>query len=139
LMGSALAIQEKTTLVSNTPTDYATLIRELRETASELRVRQRLQAWSDSIRTLPPHGLKLFKWLLLVLNTEQKTIGVTGYSNRNDAAQELAKIEKNKSPEIDAVLVWVNSIKGLRAAYPNYYADTKQFLDVLDSTLSGNR
>ena len=28
----------------------------------------------------------------------------------------------------DAVLVHVNKIKGLQEAYPNYFADTKEFL-----------
>lgn len=135
LMGSALAIQEKTPLVPNTPTDHAALIAELRDAATELRVRGRLQAWSDSIRALPYQHLRNFKWLLLTLDLTQNTIGVRGYLNRNDASQALTEIEKDKRPEIDAVLVWVNSIKGLRAAYPNYYADTKQFIDVLDATL----
>lgn len=139
LMGSALAIQEKTPLVPNTPLDHASLIAELRQMTIELRVRHRLEGWSNSIQTLPYHHLKNFKWLLLVLDLAQNTVAVTGYLNRNDASQALAQIEKDKRPEIDAVLVWVNSIKGLRAAYPNYYADTKHFLDVLQATLSENR
>jgi len=34
------------------------------------------------------------------------------------------------------VLVSVNSVRQLRVAYPNYYADTKEFLNVLNTALS---
>jgi putative GTP pyrophosphokinase len=67
------------------------------------------------------------------------TISVTGYNDRKYAAEAIAEMEKSKKPEVDAVLVWVNSIRGLRAAYPNYYADTKKFIDELDSALSGKQ
>jgi len=139
LMGSALAIRENTALVPGTPTDHTALIAELRCAAGDLLVRQRLEAWANSIHTLPMRDLKNFKWLLLVLDTNQNSISVTGYIDRNDASKNLTEIEKEKRPEIDAVLVWVNSIKGLRTAYPNYYADTKQFLSILDSMLSDEK
>jgi ppGpp synthetase/RelA/SpoT-type nucleotidyltranferase len=137
LMGSALAIREGTPIVPGTPTDHSALMSELRDTASELRVRQRLEGWSNSLNILPRHGLKNFKWILLILDTAKNNISVAGYANRNDAAKHLADIEKSKRPEIDAVLVWVNFLKGLRTAYPNYYADTRQFLGVLEAVLSG--
>lgn len=139
LMGSALAMREQTPLVPGTPTDRPVLVAELQQIANELRVRQRLGYWANSLRALPRHHIRNFKWLLLVLDTSQNTISVTGYGNRNDASRALTEIEKSKRTEVDAVLVWVNSIRGLRAAYPNYYADTKNFLDVMDSVLSGQQ
>lgn len=75
------------------------------------------------------------KWLLLVLDTQANTVKVRGYTNQREASQEIAKIEQAKHPELDAVLVWVRSVKDLRAAYPNYYADTRDFLGALDSAL----
>jgi len=73
--------------------------------------------------------------LLLVLNTNEHTIRVNGYSNRQQATKIVAEIEQSKRPELDAVLVWVQSINDLRAAYPNYYADTREFIAALDSAL----
>jgi ppGpp synthetase/RelA/SpoT-type nucleotidyltranferase len=139
LMGSALAIREGTALVPNTPGNERDLVSELRNAAEELRVRPRLEGWADAIHTFPRHNMRDFKWILLELNTTAKSIKATGFRDRNVAAQAIAEIEKSKRPEIDAVLVWVNSIKGLRAAYPNYYADTKQFLDALESALTSKR
>jgi hypothetical protein len=72
-----------------------------------------------------------------VVDVAENTINVTGYSDRKQAAEAVAVIEKSQDvSKLDAVLVWVNSIKELRSAYPNYYADTSAFLEVLNTVLS---
>jgi putative GTP pyrophosphokinase len=135
LMGSALALREGTTLVENTPHVEQELISELRASASELRVTHRLRGWADALRTLPRKHIKNFKYLLLVLNTTENTIAVKGFQNRREAGEAIAEMEQSKRTDLDAVLVWVNSIKNLRAAYPNYYADTTAFLEALSVAL----
>jgi RelA/SpoT family protein len=137
LVGSALAIREGTPPVAGTPSDESELIAELRETAYTLKVSERLNGWSEALRTLPRKGItKGFKWLLLVLNVKEKTTNVTGYSDRKAASDAIAEIEKSKNADLDAVLVWVSSIHSLREAYPNYYADTKEFLRALDTAIA---
>lgn len=136
LMGSALAMREGTPLVAGTPVTSNELTKELRDVTRALKVRQKLQAWTDAIKKLPRRDIDGFKWLLLVLNTQQSTIQVTGYARRADAAKALEGIEQSNQEDIDAVLVWVRSISDLRAAYPNYYADTRQFIKALDTALS---
>ena len=83
--------------------------------------------------------MKNSKWLLLALDTSKNTVGVTGFQDRNEASKAIAEIEKSKRTDIDAVLVWVSSIRRLRVAYPNYYADTEKFIDALDSALALER
>jgi hypothetical protein len=135
LMGSALALREGTELVENTPHAEQQLIGELRAAADELRVTHRLRGWADALRTLPRKDIKNFKYLLLVLNTTENTIAVKGFQNRRDASEGIDELELSKRTDLDAVLVWVNSIKNLRAAYPNYYADTTAFLEALTVAL----
>lgn len=135
LMGSALAIREQTQLVENTPNSEVNLIAELRDASLTLMVTQRLQGWANALHTLPRKHIKNFEWLLLALDTTKNTIAVTGYTNREAASKAVAEIEKSKRTDIDAVLVWVNSVRALRAAYPNYYADTTAFLDALKLAL----
>jgi hypothetical protein len=61
---------------------------------------------------------------------------VTGYVDRTKASEAVAAIEKAApAGKLDAVLVWVRSIQDLRRAYPNYYADTTEFLKALDAAL----
>jgi Region found in RelA / SpoT proteins len=136
LMGSALAMREGTPRIAGTPDSQQQLIAELRHLSSELRVRQRLRTWANSIRTMRRKNIAGFKWLLLVLDTEKNTIQVTGFSDGKLASEALAKIEPSTRKNLDAVLVWVNSIRQLRAAYPNYYADTGEFLNALTAALS---
>jgi hypothetical protein len=132
LVGSALAIREGTPLVEGTPSNEDELIRELREATKSLKVRQRLRGWANALRSLPRRSTTNFKWLLLVLNTTDNTINVTGYENRREASRKVSEIEKLKSEDLDAVLVWVPSIRDLRTAYPNYYADTGEFIKALN-------
>jgi hypothetical protein len=136
LMGSALARREFTPLVPGTPADPDELVRELRDLSKRLKVRQRLQGWTDAIRTLPRTHVRGFKWLLLVLNLKDNTVKVTGYARRQEAAQAVSEIEQAKISHLDAVLVWVPLISDLPAAYPNYYADTREFLAELDNALT---
>jgi hypothetical protein len=136
LMGSALAEVEGTPLVEDTPTNHTELISSLQSTVDELKVRQRLRGWANAVKVLPRRNTKGFKWLLLVLNTTDSTIKVTGYVNRKEASRVISSIEKSGRKDLDAVLVWVNSIKSLRSAYPNYYADTQGFLKALDLVLA---
>lgn len=132
LIGSVFAIRESTVQVPGTPPDESELVRELRELTKALKVRQRLRGWTNAIRQLRTRNAEDAEWLLLVLDVGANTIGVTGYGDRQQASEALAQLEKPpRSPDIDAVLVWVGSIKNLRGAYPNYYADTRAFLEAL--------
>ena len=122
--------------MADTPEDLEELIAELHDASKKLNVRQRLQGWAKALRTLPKKHINDFKWLLLVLNTAKNTIAVTGYESRREASKAVSQIEKSKTKDLDAVLVWVKSVKALRAAYPNYYADTKEFVDALSMALA---
>jgi hypothetical protein len=131
LMGSALAIREGTTLVPGTPTDARELIEELRNKSVELNVDRRLRGWTAALHKFPARTLKGFRWLLLSLDLKANTFRATGYADRKKATEEIARLEQLKNPDLDVVLVWVGSAKQLREAYPNYYADTREFLSAL--------
>ena len=69
---------------------------------------------------------------MLVLNTTDNTIKVTGFTTRKKAARAVNDIERMKRDDLDAVLVWVDDIRDLKTAYPNYYADTGEFINALN-------
>lgn len=137
LVGSAFAMREGTTPVEGTPADEKTLIRELRDLTKALRVRQRLRGWTNAIKQLPKKSIADAQWLLLILDLSANTIKVIGYADKRKATEAVAQLEKSRSMELDAVLVWVGSIRNLRSAYPNYYADTSAFLEALNVALKG--
>lgn len=138
LVGTAFAIRENTPIVEGTPTNHNEMTRELRELTNSLKVRQRLRAWTSAIKQPPTQNTKNAKWLLLVLDLNANTINVVGYRDRRKASRDLATIEREQSSRssgLDAVLVWVGSVRDLRRAYPNYYADTRAFLEALNVAL----
>jgi hypothetical protein len=137
LMGSALALREGTAPVSGTPSSEAELIKELRELTSALRVRQRLSGWSRALRSVPNRSVGSSKWLMLVLDLDASTIRVKGFADRQKGAEAVGELEKQNSPNIDTVLVFVGSASNLKKAYPNYYADTTEFIGALDHALRG--
>lgn len=138
LMGSALAIREGTILVEDTPSDPDELVRELSDSARALQVSRKLRGWATALRAIPRRHMKGAKWLLMVLDLRANTVSVIGFPHRERAASELARIEQRPGlgDHLDAVLVWVPYARHLRATYPNYYADTREFLNALQWALT---
>ena len=64
---------------------------------------------------------------------------VTGFkqAESNEATAKYLEVEKKikDSKDTDAVLVSVDSMAALRRAYPNYFLDTKVFVDLMNETL----
>ena len=136
LTGSIFAVRENAPRVPGTPANEHDTARELGELTISLNVHQRLKGWTDAVKRQPWQYSKGSTWLLLVLNIATSEVRVTGFTSRTRASKALARIEKQvRGKELDAVLVWVGSLNNLRRAYPNYYADTREFLDALKIAL----
>jgi hypothetical protein len=78
---------------------------------------------------------KNFDRILLKLNAKERELEIKVYRKNEllNATQDLAAAEKESSEkaEIDAVLVEVDSLTKLRIAYPNYFSDTNDFVNVV--------
>jgi hypothetical protein len=138
LMGSAIAAREKMPLVPGAPVEPAALIDELRALSKQLKVLRVLSSWSSAIRVaLVERNVRMgdASAFLLVLDSTKRTIDVTGFrkDELKQASEEYLIVETMTAdkPEIQAVLVSVDSLAALRSAYPNYYLDTQVFLEAL--------
>jgi len=142
LMGSAIAMREKGTIVPNTPTDHDELIEELNYYADKLLVGQRLMGYANAVQTVETR-VQNAHYFLLVLDPAKKELAVTGFEREKleDAQKAYAEAERRVKEKLatDAVLVSVDSISSLSRAYPNYYADTSMFLTLLNEALNGLR
>jgi Region found in RelA / SpoT proteins len=132
LMGSALALRERTALVPGTPTARVEVLDELRARARELDVERRLEAYGNALQTLEDQSIPGAHFFLLALDPAANTITIRGY-RRNDldrATAEYLEVERaiDSSTGAEAVLVSVDSIAALKRAYPNYFLDTQSFL-----------
>jgi hypothetical protein len=139
-MGTAVALREGTPPVPGTPTKKKELVPELYEHARTLDVENRLRVYGEALRVLES-GAENADYFLLRIDPSQRQLTVKGYrhSELQSAQQEYLEIERIISDQKgeDAVLVSVDSLASLRRAYPNYFADTGVFTDLVRRTLHG--
>jgi hypothetical protein len=138
LMGSYIARKEKTALVPNTPEKDQELKSEISDCVKQLKVFSQLEGFQSSVGAIDEPGLKGSGYYLLELNTAgaSPSLSVTGYKTSDLKAAMFDSTEAEKKPDLNVVLVAVSSLKALRRAYPNYYADTEAFLRIVREAVS---
>jgi ppGpp synthetase/RelA/SpoT-type nucleotidyltranferase len=140
VMGSVLAIREGTdSLVPNTPTSHEELIKELREISEELNVINSLRMFGEALNVGEQATAKGDYYFLLKLEPNEQRMTVTGFPKKKleEANQRYLEVEQDITniTGADAVLVSVDSLTALKRTYPNYFLDTKVFLDELTEAL----
>jgi len=83
-----------------------------------------------------PHAGR--EWYLVKMLPEENRVIVAGYplDRFRDAKRLLAEAEKDfEGTKNQTVLVKTNSLRELKKAYPNYFADTANFTSILDKFL----
>ena len=109
---------------------------ETERLANKLRVSTRLRAFAVSANHITKKGGSKTDYFLLELKEDAKKILVTQYKTidfekATAAYLEKEKIAKNDST-YDVVLVAASSMHALHRAYPNYFADSREFLKYLE-------
>ena len=110
--------------------------KKLRELLDKLQVINKLKAFSVTTRHIENNPANDNEYYLLILNTEDASIGFITFapSQLSEANKTYSEYEKNfKNDETkNVVLVSSFSIKELKKAYPNYFADTREFISNLE-------
>ena len=141
LMGAALAAKEKTASVPGTPTNRHELVRELRHYVDELDVIGHLNSYRLILDAVPNPVFRRFPYFLLELKPQTGRLRVTPYTRRDGGRASLEYIKAEGQQQLlpleerDSVLVSVDSMKALRTAYPNYFADTRRFVNEITAAL----
>jgi hypothetical protein len=134
LISAAIALREKRQLVPGVPILKSKLVKEIKGLASKLKIIDVLEGVSTGVHFTQQEGSKPDTYLL-VLNSKSKTVRIMGFnaSQMRYASEQYMRLEKEslKRPEIQAVLVSVDSVQRLRSAYPNFYLDTRSFVKVV--------
>jgi hypothetical protein len=140
LAGTALAIREKQPTVPGTPMGND-LVAELSELYTTLQVHTVLQGWGQAARTLT--GTRRAHTYLLVLDTNSKNLQVTGFREselpKASEAYLVAERAARDKPERQTVLVSVDTLAGLRRAYPNFFLDTVAFIEAVQQAIGDSR
>lgn len=140
LVSDVFAVIESGPSAAMTPASWSALINELDELLHELNVFERLERYMYAISSISPEdGAQLF---LLRLDLRHGVLSVQGFNQRDRTAAQQAYAEaeaeladSGDETAADIVLVSVDSIEELKTAYPNYFADTSLFLDLLKLAL----
>jgi len=137
LMSSAIATRENAPIVPDTPTDPGQLVQEIRRLFHELQVEMVLRGITLSIQMRDEYGAEMF---LLTLNAKTGRLDVVGYKPEElaKASEDYLEVEERfvNDPTVQAVLVSVDSLNDLENAYPNYYLDTAEFLNLTNRIIS---
>lgn len=138
LMSSAIAVREGCPPVPGSPSSARQLIKELRAAAKKLDVEKKLTAYHATIPLLRLPEVRGSKYFLLELRPSSGQVNVTSFKERElESANEryLAVERQLTAPGDEAVLVSVDSIDSLRRAYPNYFLDTRVFIDAMNEAI----
>ncbi len=142
LVSSAFAKMENTSPVPNTPTNENELYSKIKEKEKELQVIKVLSGWAKAVQVFEKVSKEKpnLQFFLLELDITGEKLNITGYTRGQEekAISDYANAEKRNQgkKEYDVVLVGVDATNDLRKAYPNYFADTKDFLESLKKVLS---
>lgn len=138
LMGSAIALREKLPIVPHTPTSCRALIDDLLRYSDELDAISRMQSYGAALRVLD-ENTENAHYFLIRLETGAQTVTTIGFKKNEleKAEQQYAALEKQiaRAKGGDAVLVSAASLATLKRAYPNYFADTRLFIEALENAL----
>jgi|UPI000372F8B9 ppGpp synthetase/RelA/SpoT-type nucleotidyltranferase len=136
LVSAGFALLEKTP-VPAAYQDHTMLevFSKIRSESVRLQVNEKLSAFTVAVNHISQRS-RNSKYHLITLNTKKRVVSIKNYSGSQLAQANIdyTNIEKevNSGAPIQAVLVSAGSIENLRKAYPNYFLDTKEFIDKLE-------
>ena len=138
LIGSGFALAEGGPAADNVPADSGALMTEIRNAAAGLRVKETLEAFRYALR-VGSGALRGHKYFLLVLRPEHKKLTAWPFRDGEltKATEAYLTQEKNLAGTAgDTVLVASDSLESLRRAFPNYFLDTRTFVEEMDRLLA---
>lgn len=136
LTSSLFAHEEGMKLVPHTPKNLDELKAEIKALDDEVKIRDSLNGFKAAVKWHEEGAVAKKKayYYLLKLNFEKRVLNIRAYSfkQENEAIKDYQTNEQKSGSRADVVLVAADNVKGLRSAYPNYFSDTRMFVDLLD-------
>ena len=116
---------------------YIELCGRVRDLGTNLSVLPRLQAFAQSLEVVDKHlnATPVIGYILLQIDTSERKVWSTIYSDdmMKSAEKNYVDAEKNASasPNLVVALVSSTAVGGIKEAYPNYFADSKNFVSLV--------
>jgi hypothetical protein len=135
LMSSEIAAIENCRPVPGTPESSTERRRELKQQAQDLQVIDRLESYAQMLRVASDVKDSRSRWFLLRLDLSEKRLYLKPFGSPAQAEEAYGQLEATEdisgSDDQDVVLVAVTSVDALQRAYPNYFLDTRVFVDLV--------
>lgn len=138
LISSLFAIKENCPVVPDTLNEVDELISEIEQINDAYHLLDMLKAIRVAVDHEEDERLDKKGYYILILNYNTKRLRIKYFnpSDIEDANRMYSQIEGTRAEsQIDAVLVRASSFKTLKAAYPNYFLDIGEFVDIVSDYL----
>ncbi len=137
LLGSAFALMEACPLVPDTPLNKTELYSQIKTKEKELGLMSKMLGWASAMefftKEISAKKKKKVQFFLLELDILGGKLNIKAYTKAEElkAIEDYSSLEKRHSgqKDFDVVLVGVDKMDDLKKAYPNYFVDTKEFVE----------
>lgn len=132
LVSSVLAIKEHTPVCPNTSENLEDLLLEIKELDLKYNIISTLSGLNVAV-DYAGNKNKKNNYYLLILDYDKKLVRIRSFSKKDIgiATKAYNQIENVTGSTKNTVLVSANSFDSLRAAYPNYFTDIQEFIDMM--------
>lgn len=135
LVSSILALKEGTPVCPNTSESADELIKEIKSLDSKHNIVSTLSGLNVAIDFDKKNENKKNNYYILILDYTRKRMRIKSFETKNiEVATEVYnQLEGKLESDKNIVLVSASSFDSLRAAYPNYFTDIQEFVDMMRS------
>lgn len=135
LVSSILALKEGTPVCPNTSESADELIKEIKSLDSKHNIVSTLSGLNVAIDFDEKNENKKNNYYILILDYTRKRMRIKSFETKNiEVATEVYnQLESKLESDKNIVLVSASSFDSLRAAYPNYFTDIQEFVDMMRS------
>lgn len=135
LVSSILALKEGTPVCPNTSESADELIKEIKSLDSKHNIVSTLSGLKVAIDFDEKNENKKNNYYILILDYTRKRMRIKSFETKNiEVATEVYnQLEGKLESDKNIVLVSASSFDSLRAAYPNYFTDIQEFVDMMRS------
>lgn len=138
LVSSLFALRENCPVVPGTVAEEVELVSEIEEIDDRCHFLDMLSAIRVAVDTQEQRSFKKQGYYILILNYDTKRLRIKHFMpSQIEQANELYSVIESQrgKTHVDAVLVRVSSFQALKSAYPNYFTDIGEFLNLVKSYL----
>jgi hypothetical protein len=118
------------------------IVAELRRSEAALNVLTRLRGFRVATNAIMARDANKSSFLhLVILNTASRALSFRSFSESQQEEASLAytaaEQRRHEGEPIDPVLVAGGNLRQLKKSYPNYFADTAEFVQKVEALLGG--